>query len=185
MQLIISKKAKLGENVKIGPWTIIEDDVEIGDGTQIASNVFIDNGARLGQNCRIFPSAIIAAEPQDLKYAGEKTFVYIGDRTQVREFATIHRGTSHTYKTIIGTDCLIMAYCHVAHDCHLGNHIIMSNAVQLGGHVTIQDRVNIGGVAKIHQFSKICTCFASSQNRSQLRCAVLISKSPIRCNNYF
>lgn len=152
---IISNKAEIGNNVKIGSNVVIEDDVVIGDNCELRSGAIIANGARIGNNVKIFSYAIISAEPQDLKYNNEKTYVYIGDNTVVREFATINRGTDATGKTVVGSDCLIMTYCHVAHDCHLGNNIIMSNAVQLGGHVEIEDWVVLGGVAKIHQFCKV------------------------------
>lgn len=152
---IISNKAEIGNNVKIGSNVVIEDDVIIGNNCEIRSGAIISNGARIGNNVRIFSYAIISAEPQDLKYNNEITYVSIGDNTVVREFATINRGTEATGKTVIGSDCLIMTYCHVAHDCILGNNIIMSNAVQLGGHVEIEDWVVLGGVAKIHQFCKV------------------------------
>lgn len=151
---IVSPNAKIGENVEIGPFAIIEDDVVIGNGTKIMAGAYIANGARIGNDCRIFQYAVIATEPQDLKYENEKSEVFIGDRTVIREFATIHRATS-TGKTTVGSDCLIMAYCHVAHDCIVGNHVIMSNVTQLAGHVVIEDWVNLGGVSKVHQFCKV------------------------------
>ena len=152
---IISKHAKIGENVKIGPYSIIEDDVVVGNNTEIRSNVVIADGARIGNEVKIFNGAVIGTEPQDVKYKGEKSVAIIGDRTVIREFATINRATAATGETIVGSDCLLMIYSHVAHDCHLGNNIIMSNSVQLAGHVTIEDWVTIGGVAKVHQFSFI------------------------------
>jgi len=152
---IISKKAKIGENVKIGPFTIIEDDVEIGDNTEIRSGVYLADGTRIGRDCRIHSGAVIATEPQDLKFGGEKTLAVVGDRTVIREYATINRGTAESGRTSVGTDCLIMTYCHLAHDCHVGNNVIMANATQLGGHVTIEDWANAGGVVKIHQFCRI------------------------------
>lgn len=152
---IVSPHAKIGENVTIGPGTIIEDDVEIGDGTQILNNAIISNGARIGKNCRIFSYAAIAIEPQDLKYAGEKTYAIIGDNTMVREFATISRATSATYKTEIGHDSLIMSYAHVAHDCKLGNNVRLTNCVQLAGHVHVEDQAILGGAAIVHQFCQI------------------------------
>ncbi len=152
---IVSEKAIIGKNVKIGSNAIIEDDVIIGENCEIRAGAIIANGARIGNNVKIFSYAIISAEPQDLKYDNEKTYTYIGDNTVVREFATINRGTEATGKTVVGADCLIMTYCHIAHDCELGNNIIISNAVQLGGHVVIEDWVVLGGVAKIHQFCKV------------------------------
>lgn len=152
---IVSEKAIIGDNVKIGAYTIIEDDVVIGDNCEIRSSAVIANGARIGKNCRIFAGAIISTEPQDLKFTGETTFAKIGDNTVVREFATINRGTLETGETTVGSNCLIMSYCHVAHDCRVGDNVIISNVTQLAGHVTIEDWVVLGGAAKIHQFCKV------------------------------
>ncbi len=152
---IVDPAAEIAENVSIGPFSIIEADVKIGRGTQIASNVVVANGARIGEDCRIFNGAVLATEPQDLKFEDEKTFLEIGDRTTVREFATLNRGTTHSYTTRIGSDCLIMTYCHVAHDCQIGNHVILANSVNLAGHVIIDDFVGIGGLTPVHQFTRI------------------------------
>ncbi|HRP01952.1 MAG TPA: acyl-ACP--UDP-N-acetylglucosamine O-acyltransferase [Candidatus Kapabacteria bacterium] len=152
---LISPNATIGNNVKIASNVLIEDDVIIGDNCEIRNGAVIANGSRIGNNVKIYSYAIISSEPQDLKYDNEKTYVYIGDNTEIREFATINRGTHATGRTIVGENCLIMTYCHVAHDCHLGNNIIMSNASQLGGHVIIEDWVVLGGVTKIHQFCKL------------------------------
>lgn len=152
---IVSSKAQLGKNVKIGAFTIIEDDVEIGDNTEIRSSVVIANGSRIGNNCVIFPSAVIGTEPQDLKFDGRKTLAIIGDRTVIREYVTIHRGTHATGMTTVGNDCLIMAYCHIAHDCHVGDNVIMSNVAQIAGHVTIEEWAILGAFAKVHQFCTI------------------------------
>lgn len=147
--------AKLGNNVNIGPYTTIYEDVEIGDNCQIANNVTIFPGARIGSGVRIFPGAVVSAIPQDLKFKGEMTYAYVGDGTTLRECATVNRGTASKGKTVVGENCLIMAYCHVAHDCHLGNRIIMSNAVQLAGEVVVDDAAVIGGGSLIHQFCHI------------------------------
>ena len=152
---IISPKAQLGANVRVGAYSIIEDDVRIGDNTEIRSSVVIGKGTIIGADNRICASAVIGTEPQDLKYAGEPTRVVIGDRNVIREFVTINRATTATMETIVGSDNLIMAYCHVAHDCRVGNKIIMSNTSQLAGHVTIQDWAILGAFAKIHQFCRI------------------------------
>lgn len=152
---IISPGATLGANVRVGAFTIIEDGVVIGDNTEIRSSVVIYSAARIGADCVIHPGAVIGAEPQDLKFNGEATLALVGDRTVIRECVTINRGTDASGETRIGSDCLIMAYCHAAHDCVVGNHVIIANASQLGGHVVIEDYAIIGGVAKIHQFSKI------------------------------
>jgi len=152
---IVSDKADIGHNVTIGAFSIVEDDVVIGNNVEIRSSVTIANGARIGNGCKIFTGAVISTEPQDLKFAGENTIAVIGDNTVVREYATVNRGTKETGRTQIGENCLIMAYAHVAHDCTLGNNVIMSNVVQLAGHVTIEDWVVMGGVAKIHQFCSV------------------------------
>ena len=151
----IHSNAKLAENVKIDPFTVIHQDVEIGAGTWIGSNVTIMEGVHIGKNCRIFPGAVIGAEPQDLKYNGEKTGVEIGDNTTIREFVTIHRGTRDRWKTTVGNNCLIMAYSHIAHDCCVGNNCIMSNNSQMAGHVVMADYAWIAGFTAIHQFVKI------------------------------
>lgn len=151
----IHPDAKLGQGVKVEPFTVIHGDVEIGEGTWIGSNVTIMDGARIGRNCKIFPGAVIAAEPQDLKFEGEKTTVEIGDNCIVREFVTIHRGTRDRWKTVVGKNCLIMAYCHIAHDCIIGDNCIMSNNSQMAGHVVIDDWAILGGMCALHQFVHI------------------------------
>lgn len=148
----IHPNAKIGANVEISPFVTIHDDVVIGEGSCIYSNVTIFPGARIGRNCKIFPGAVVAAIPQDLKFRGEYTTVEIGDNTTLRECVTVHRGTVSKGRTIVGNNCLIMAYCHVAHDCVLGNNIIMSNAVQLAGEVVVDDYAVIGGGSLVHQF---------------------------------
>ncbi|MDZ7264123.1 MAG: acyl-ACP--UDP-N-acetylglucosamine O-acyltransferase [candidate division KSB1 bacterium] len=152
---IIDPRAQLGENVIVGPFTIIEDDVTIGNDVQIASHVLIHAGTRIGNRCRIFKGSVLGTDPQDLKYAGEKTTLEIGDDTTVREFCTLNRGSSHRQRTVIGKKCLLMAYVHVAHDCILGDNVILANAVNMAGHVTIEEYVSIGGMTPIHQFVKI------------------------------
>ena len=152
---IINPKAQIGENVKVGPFVIIENDVVIGDGTEIKSSAVIKSGARIGKECRIFQSAVISEIPQDLKFSGEKTLLEIGDRTTVREFCTLNRGTSELGKSSIGNDCLLMAYVHVAHDCVIGDKTILANGVQLAGHVSIGYHVTIGGMTPIHQFCNV------------------------------
>jgi UDP-N-acetylglucosamine acyltransferase len=151
----ISHKAKIGKRVKIESFVSISDNVEIGDDCWIGSNVTIMDGARIGNNCNIFPGAVISAIPQDLKFSGEKSVVSIGDNTTVREFATINRATDFSGVTSIGENCLIMAYVHIAHDCHIANNVILVNSVQLGGHVEIAEHAIIGGISAIHQFVKI------------------------------
>lgn len=152
---VVDPGAKIGENVSIGPYTIVADNVEIGSGTRIDSNARICYGARIGRDCRIFHGAVIGEIPQDLKFTGEESIAVIGDRTKIREYATIHRGTKDREKTEVGSDCLLMAYSHVAHDCIIGDHVIMANTVQLAGHVTIHDWAYIGGMVGVHQFTHI------------------------------
>ena len=151
----VAPEAQIGTNVTIGPFAVIESDVVIGDGSTISAHATIMNGSRIGNECSIFPGAVIGAVPQDLKFQGEKTLAIIGDRTVIRECATVNRGTEATGRAIIGKDCLIMAYCHVAHDCTVGDHVIMSNVSQLAGHVSIGDWVILGGLAKVIQFCTV------------------------------
>jgi UDP-N-acetylglucosamine acyltransferase len=151
----VGSKAHLGSNVSIGPFTIVEDGAVVGDGTTIAANALIGKGARIGKSCKIHHGAIVGHEPQDLKYAGEETTCEIGDRTVIREYATLHRGTREGGRTIVGSDCFIMGYVHIAHDCILGNNIIMANAAMMAGHCEVEDHVTIGGITPIHQFVRI------------------------------
>jgi UDP-N-acetylglucosamine acyltransferase len=152
---IVSPKADIGINVSIGPFTIIEDDVVIGNDCEIRSSAIIANGSRIGNNVKIYAGAVISTEPQDLKFEGEPTLTVIGDNTVIREYATINRGTKETGATIVGKNCLIMSYCHVAHDCRVADNVIISNITQLAGHVTIEEWVVLGGAAKIHQFCRV------------------------------
>ena len=151
----IHPNARLADSVVVGPFSTIHDNVEIGEGTVIDSNVTIFPGARIGKNCHIFPGASISAIPQDLKFAGEDSITIIGDNTIIRECVTVHRGTVSKGKTVIGNNCLIMAYSHVAHDCLIGNNIIIANASQLAGEVVVDDFAVIGGGSLIHQFCHI------------------------------
>ena len=151
----VHPQAKVANNVVIEPFVTIEKNVTIEEGTWIGHHVTIMEGAHIGRNCRIFPAAVIAAIPQDLKFDGEETTVHIGDNTTIREFVTINRGTRASYKTVIGNNCLLMAYVHVAHDCVIGNNVILANAATLGGHIEIDDWAIVGGLAAVHQFVKI------------------------------
>ncbi len=152
---VIGKDAVLGEGVTVGPYSVIEDDVEIGNGTIIWPHVHIASGARIGSDCKIHSGAVLANEPQDLKFSGEKTYLYLGDRNVVRECVTLNRGTMATGKTVIGSDNLFMAYSHVGHDCVIGNHVVVANCVPFGGHCEVGDYVVIGGLAAVHQFVRI------------------------------
>ncbi|TWH45330.1 acyl-ACP--UDP-N-acetylglucosamine O-acyltransferase [Sporomusa sp. KB1] len=152
---VIHPNARIGKDVEIGPYAVIGENVLIGDGTQIGAHVVVDGWTSIGKNCVIYPSASIGAEPQDLKFRGEKSYVFIGDNTKIREFATVNRATGEGEETRVGSNCLLMAYTHVAHNCIVGNHVIMSNAATLAGHVIVEDRAVIGGLAGVHQFVKI------------------------------
>lgn len=147
--------AKIADNVVIEPFVSIDHDVEIGEGTRIGSGVTILPGTRIGKNCKIFPGAVLGAVPQDLKFKGEYTTVEIGDGTTIREFVTINRGTAAKGKTTVGNNCLIMAYVHIAHDCKVGNYVILVNNTQLAGEVIVDDWAIISGMTAVHQFCHI------------------------------
>lgn len=151
----VDKRAKIEKNVIVEPFTTIAGDVEIGAGTWIGPNVTIMDGARIGKNCRIFPGTVIAAIPQDLKFDGEESLVIIGDGTTIRECVTINRGTKALGYTKIGENCLIMATSHVAHDCVIGDHVVIVNGCGIAGHVEIGDHTVMGGLSAVHQFCKI------------------------------
>jgi UDP-N-acetylglucosamine acyltransferase len=151
----VHPNAKIDANVTIEPFTTIAEDVVIGEGTWIGPNVTIMDGARIGSNCRIFPGAVISAIPQDLKYNGEKTTAEIGNNTTIREYVTINKGTNDKHATRVGNHCLLMAYVHIAHDCELGDNIILANCVNLAGHVTIEDYAILEGLVAVQQFVKI------------------------------
>lgn len=149
--------AKIGKNVIIEPFATLTADVEIGDGTWVGPNAVIMDGARIGKNCKIHPGAVVSNIPQDLKFAGEKTYVEIGDNTTIRECATINRGTVQRNVTKVGNNTLIMAYSHLGHDCTVGNNVIIVNSCQIAGVVDIEDFAIVGGQSAIHQFSRIGT----------------------------
>lgn len=152
---IVHPDARIGKDVEIGPFCVIDGDVEIGDGTVLMNNVTVKDGSRIGAHCNIHPGAVVGGIPQDLKYVGEKTVAIIGDYTTLRECVTVNRGTASKNKTVVGSHCLIMAYCHIAHDCEIGNYVIISNATQVAGEVVVDDHAVIGGGSLIHQFTHI------------------------------
>lgn len=152
---VVSKDARLADDVSVDAFAVIDGDVEIGAGSWIGSSTRIFSGARIGEHVKISPMVSIGGEPQDKKFSGEPSNVFIGDNTMVREFVTINRGTSATGKTTIGANCLIMAYAHVAHDCVVGDQVILSNCVQLAGHVHVGDYAILGGMVPVHQFVHI------------------------------
>lgn len=151
----IHPDAKIGSNVKIDPFAVVQGNAVIGDHTHIMSHAIIDGNTTIGKHCSVFPGAVVGTIPQDLKYVGEETTVEIGDHTTIRECVTIHRGTKDKYKTVVGSHCLLMAYAHVAHDCILGDHVILANGVQLAGHVLVDDYAILGGLTGAHQFTHI------------------------------
>jgi UDP-N-acetylglucosamine acyltransferase len=153
---LINPNAQIHDGVSIGAYTVVEGNVVIGEGSTIGPHVLIDNGARIGKNCKIHKGTAVSTPPQDLTYNNEPTTFEIGDNTTVREFCTLNRGTKKQhFKSVIGSNSLLMAYVHVAHDCIIGNNVIMANSVQLAGHITIEDYAFIGGVVAIHQFVNI------------------------------
>lgn len=154
-QTNISHGAKIGTGTKVEPFVTISSDVIIGQNCWIGPYTTIMDGSRIGNNCKIFPGAVVGAIPQDLKYAGENSLLEIGDNTTIREFATLNRGTKATMTTKIGSNCLLMAYTHVAHDCIIGDKVVLANNVNLAGHISIGDHAILGGLTAVHQFVKI------------------------------
>lgn len=152
---VVSSRAKIADDVVIEPYTVIDDDVAIEEGCRISSHVRIHSGTRLARGVRVFHGAAIGGEPQDLKFGGEASELFIGENTVIREFVTLSRGTKATGKTLIGKNCLLMAYAHVAHDCVIGDNVILVNCVELAGHVEVEDHAIIGGVVPVHQFVHI------------------------------
>jgi len=153
---IVDSKAEIAEGVEIGPYSVIEKDVVIGERTKIGPHVVIREGTRIGKQCHIFQFSSIGEAPQAFAYKGEKTYLLIGDQNIIRESVTLHRGTvPGGKKTIIGNNNYFMAYSHVAHDCHIGNQVVMANGATLGGHILIEDHAIIGGLVAVHQFCRI------------------------------
>ena len=153
---IVDKNSRISKNVEIGPYCIIGSKVEIGRNSKLHSHVYINGNTKIGKNNEIFPFVSIGTDPQDLKYKGEKNSITIGDNNKFREYVNINPGTSQGGTiTKIGNNNLLMVYCHVAHDCNLGNNIVLANNVQVGGHVKIEDNAIVGGSCAIHQFSRI------------------------------
>jgi len=152
---LIDSSARLGKNVSVGPYTIIEKNVIIGNGTWIDAHAHIKPFTKIGKDCKIFHGAVVGEIPQDIKFEGEKSELIVGDSTTIREFCTLNRGTKDKGRSEVGSNCLLMAYVHVAHDCVIRDHSILANGVQLGGHVEIGKHVTIGGMTPVHQFCKI------------------------------
>jgi UDP-N-acetylglucosamine acyltransferase len=154
---LVDPSAQLGQDVSIGPFSIVGPGVVIGDQCQIAAHVVIERNTRLGRSVRVGYGTVLGADPQDLKYRGEETWVEVGDGTIIREYCTLNRGTPATGRTRVGERCFIMTYVHIAHDCVIGNDVILANAIQMAGHVTVDDRAIISGLVPIHQFVRVGT----------------------------
>jgi UDP-N-acetylglucosamine acyltransferase len=152
---IVSPRAELGDNVTIGPYAMVGENCVVGDGCTLEARSVLDRNVRLGVNVSIGIGSVIGGDPQDLKFRGEVTTVEIGEGTRIREYSTINRGTSQSFKTSVGKNCFLMSYVHLAHDCHVGDGVIISNATQLAGHVTVEDRAILSGLSAVHQFVKI------------------------------
>jgi UDP-N-acetylglucosamine acyltransferase len=152
---VVDQDVELGQGCEVGPFAVIGPNVRIGAGTHIGAHVVIERDTHLGSDCRVHSGAVLGGDPQDLKYGGEAALLVVGDRTVIRECATLNRGTASRGRTQIGADCLLMAYAHVAHDCFLGDHVILANSVNMGGHCDLGDWAIIGGMTPIHQFVKV------------------------------
>jgi UDP-N-acetylglucosamine acyltransferase len=152
---IVSSHAVLGDRVDIGPFAIVGDGCEIGDDCEIAARATLERDVKLGAGVKVGIGTVLGGAPQDLKYAGEHTTVEIGDGTVIREYSTVNRGTSQSFKTTVGSRCLLMSYVHLAHDCHIGDGVILANGVQLAGHVVIEDKATLSGLSAVHQFARI------------------------------
>jgi UDP-N-acetylglucosamine acyltransferase len=179
----IHENANIGKNLKIDSFSSIHENVTIGDNCWIGSNVTIYPGARIGDNCQIFPGAVISAIPQDLKFKGEETITIIGNNSIIRECVTINRGTSYSNKTIIGSNCFLMAYSHVAHDCIIKDNVIIANGVAIAGHVEIDNNAIIGGLSAIQQFAKIgkfSMVSGGSLVRKDVPPYIKVAKEPLR-----
>lgn len=152
---IVDAKAEVASDVEIGPWAFVGPKCTVGSGSVLAMRSVLESHVRLGSNVRVGIGSVLGGLPQDLKFKGEETWVEIGDRSTIREYVTVNRGTSESLKTTVGTDSFLMSYVHLAHDCHIGNHVIISNGTQLAGHVTVEDFAGISGLCGVHQFARI------------------------------
>lgn len=180
---LLDASVELGDGVEIGPYAVIGPNVRIGTGTQVGPHVVIERDTHIGEDCRVHAGAVLGGDPQDLKYGGEAALLVVGDRTVVRECATLNRGTSSRGRTEVGADCLLMAYSHVAHDCQLGHHVVIANAVNMGGHCIIGDWAIVGGMTPIHQFVHVgAHAFVGGQSavRKDVPPFVKASGNPLR-----
>ena len=152
---ILDPGAELGEGVEIGPWVIVGPQVCVGDRCRVGPRARLQRNVRLAEDVSVGDGSILGGDPQDLKYKGEETWVEVGAGTIIREYSTINRGTTQSYRTSVGARCFIMSYVHLAHDCHLGDEVVIANGTQLAGHVTIQDHAVLSGLNAVHQFVTI------------------------------
>lgn len=152
---IVSRDALVGSDVRVGPYAIIGDGCVVADGCQIAAHAVLEKNVHLAKNVRVGVGSVLGGDPQDLKFRGEETTVEIGDGSVIREYSTINRGTAESMKTTVGRGCFLMSYVHLAHDCHIGDGVIISNATQLAGHVTVEEKAILSGVSAVHQFALI------------------------------
>ena len=163
---LVSPKATLGSGVQVGPFAIIGESCEVGDECIVEARAVLERNVRLARDVRIGVGSVLGGDPQDLKFKGEETWVEVGEGTRIREYSTVNRGTSQSYRTTVGKGCFLMSYVHLAHDCHIGDGVIISNATQLAGHVTIEDRAILSGLVAVHQFVKIgCHAFVGGCSR--------------------
>ena len=180
----VDPAAKLGDNIEIGPFAYVDANTEIGDGCRILNGASVYNHVKMGQDCTIFPGAVVGAIPQDLKFEGEESWVEIGDRVNIRECATINRGTAASGRLVtrVGSDTLIMSYAHIAHDCIVGNHCIVVSYSGLAGETDLADWVTIGGKSMAHQFTKVGThafVAANSKLVKDIPPYVLVGREPV------
>ena len=152
---LVSSEAVLGTDVEIGPFAIVGEGCEIGDGCVIGARATLERHVKLGPGVKLGIGVSLGGEPQDSKYKGDVTTVEIGEGTVIRDYSTINRGTTQSYKTTVGKHCFLMTYVHLGHDCHVGDHVVIANGSQFAGHVTIEDRANISGLTAVHQFVRI------------------------------
>ncbi|MEO2159256.1 MAG: acyl-ACP--UDP-N-acetylglucosamine O-acyltransferase [bacterium] len=180
---IIDPEAEVHRDVEIGPYVVIGPRVTISKGVTLGPHVVVGKDTTVGEDCNISTGAVIGGDPQDLKYEGENSHLYIGSATTIREYATLNRGTAASGETRVGSGCLIMAYAHVAHDCILGDNVVISNAVNMGGHVDIKDGAIIGGLTAIHQFVKIgrhSFCGGASRVTQDIPPFVRVAGNPVK-----
>ena len=152
---MIHPDAAVADDVEVGPYVIVGEGCEVAEGCVLEARAVLERNVKLSPRVRVGIGSVLGGDPQDLKYKGEHTTVEVGEGTRIREYATINRGTAQSYKTTVGRECFVMSYVHLAHDCHVGDHVILSNCVQLAGHVTIEDRAIVSGMSAVHQFTRI------------------------------